>query len=275
MAISPQRFVVCLALLAPPAALALWPPASAAQPAQMASTQALRARQQQLFELANQARAAAGVGPLAWDEALAAAALSHCLRMAAEGEIAHQYGGEPDVSQRAGQAGAHFSLIEENVALGSYAAAIHQGWMQSPHHRANLLNPEVDRVGIAVVSGGGVLYAVADYAHAVLALSRAQVEATVAALVRARGVAIEQDASAARAYCSNGSKGQNRPGFFMLWQGAEVDVLPQALLDKLATGRYGKAEVGSCPAQEAQGSFTAFRVAVILYGAPAGPRPFY
>lgn len=260
---------MCLALLAPPVALpvalVVWPQTSTAQTAQMASTQALRARQDQLFALANQARAAAGVPPLKWDEALAAAALRHCARMAAEGPIAHQYAGEQDLSQRAGQAGAHFSLIEENVAEGPYVASVHQGWMSSPHHRANLLNPEVDRVGIAVVSARGALYAVADYAHTVPALSRAQVEAAVAGLVRARGVIIAEDAADARGYCSNGSRGDNRAGFFMLWQSSELTVLPQALLDRLATRRYRKAEVGSCPAQGDEGSFTAYRVAVLLY----------
>jgi uncharacterized protein YkwD len=49
---------------------------------------------------------------------LAAAARRHCLRMAAEGPISHRYEGEPDLSERAAQAGAHFSLIEENVAVG-------------------------------------------------------------------------------------------------------------------------------------------------------------
>ncbi len=275
MVLSARRFVVGLALVAPPFALSValagWPQASPAQPAQpaqaaqIASTRALRAQQEQLFALANRARAAAGVAPLKWDEALAAAALNHCARMAAEGPIAHRYGGEPDVTERAAQAGSHFSLIEENVAVGSYAASIHQGWMDSPHHRANLLNPEIDSAGIAVVSARGVLYAVADYSRAVPVLSRAQVEATVAGLLRARGVAIQEDATDARAYCSNSSKRENRPAFFMLWQNPDLTVLPQPLLDRLATGRYRKAEVGSCPAQGSVGSFTAYRVAVILY----------
>ena len=108
-----------------------------------------------------------GAGPLQWDPALAEAARQHCLRMAAEGPISHRYGGEPDLTERAGQAGAHFSLIEENVAIGPSPAAIHDEWMHSPGHRTNLLNPQVDRVGMAVVASRGVLYAVADYAKAV------------------------------------------------------------------------------------------------------------
>ena len=62
--------------------------------------------------------------------------------------------------------------------------------MQSPGHRENLLSPEVDHVGIAVVYARGVLYAVADYSAAVQNLSPAQVEARVAALIRVSGVAI-------------------------------------------------------------------------------------
>ena len=44
---------------------------------------------------------------------------------------------------------------------------IHDEWMQSPGHRTNLLNPDVDHVGVAVVESRGVLYAVADYERAV------------------------------------------------------------------------------------------------------------
>lgn len=225
----------------------------------------IQAQTEQLFALANQARATAGVGPLKWDRALATAALNHCQRMAAEGPIAHRYGGEPEVGERAAQSGSHFSVIEENVAVGSRAATIHQGWMDSPHHRENLLSAEVDSVGIAVVSSRGVLYAVADYAHAVPTLSPAQVEARVGALVKARGVTLLQDTTDARAYCSNGSNRGGSAGFLMVWQNADITMLPQPLLDQLASGRYRKAAAGSCPAQGVEGAFTVYRVAVLLY----------
>src|SRR5208282_224004 len=143
----------------------------------------LQAESEQVFALANQARAQAGVGRLQWDPALAAAALKHCLRMAAEGPISHRYGGEKDLSDRAAQAGAHFDVIEENVAIGPTASVIHEEWMESKGHRENLLSPEVDRVGVAVVAARGVLYAVADYSRAVQPLTALQVEARVAALL--------------------------------------------------------------------------------------------
>ena len=56
-----------------------------------------------------------------------------------------------------------------------------------------MLNPEVDRVGIALVANRGVLYATADYSHGVQELSASQVEARVAELIRLSGVAILAD----------------------------------------------------------------------------------
>jgi uncharacterized protein YkwD len=126
----------------------------------------LKDKSEQLFALANQARAQAKVRRLVWDPALAAGALKHCLRLVVAGPIgrlSHQYDGEPALFGRA--TGAHFDMIEENVASGPTASAIHEAWMESREHRENLLNPGVDCVGIAVLADDGVLYAVADYSH--------------------------------------------------------------------------------------------------------------
>lgn len=230
----------------------------------------LQAEAEEIHAMANEARAQAGVGRLEWDQALAAAALEHCLRMAAEGPISHQYRGEPDLSARAAQAGAHFSVIEENVAIGPSADRIHEEWMQSAGHRANLLSPDVDRVGVAVVAARGVLYAVADYSRGVEQPSAAQVEARVAALIRVSGVAILRDPSLARQACAT-DKGMPRaeggaiPRFVMRWQSGNLTQLPQALVDRLASGNYRQAAVGSCPAQVREGAFSAYRVAVMLY----------
>jgi uncharacterized protein YkwD len=220
---------------------------------------------QQLFNLANQARTAAGVGPLKWDSALAAGALLHCERMAVEGSIAHQYGGEPELTIRAQNAEVHFSLIAENVALGSYIATIHQGWLNSAGHRANLLNPQVDSAGIAVVSRGGILYAVADYARIVPVLTREEVEAAVAGLIRAAGLFIVRDPADARAYCATGSRDTSRASFLMVWENPDISTLPRDLANRVASGQYHSAAVGACTPHESESGFTSYRVAVILY----------
>ena len=228
-----------------------------------------RAAVRELFALGNEARAQAGVPALSWDPALAAAALRHCQMMAAEGPISHQYRGEPELTLRAAQAGAHFSVIEENVAFASSAAAVHEAWMQSPEHRKNLLSPEVDHVGIAVVYARGGLYTVADYSARVENLNRSQVEARVAGLLRARGVAILSDPALARSACVHDSgwprSSGARPAWIMRWQSSDLSQLPQALAEQLGTGRLKQAAVGSCPAHDDSGAFTSYRVAVLLY----------
>ena len=49
------------------------------------------------------------------------------------------------------------------------------------------------------------------------------------------------------------------------WQDADLAHLPQELANQLASGKYRKAAVGSCPAQNGGGAFTSYRVAVLLY----------
>jgi len=271
---TPVRFLMtflAVASLLQPSALvsATLSPVTPAANAQIASNQALRNQAAQLFQMGNQARAAQGLRPLEWDAALAAAALNHCVRVASEGPLSHQYAGEPDLSERAGQAGAHFSLIEENIAVGPQPGTIHQAWMNSPGHRENLLSPEVDRVGIAVLARGNQLYAVADFGHGVAVLTQQQVEAKVANMVEATGLAAHGSSDGAREACAldHGLPAlldSRRPEFIMRWQDAELQRLPGALLDRIATGKYHEAAVGSCPSQSADATFTVYRVAVLL-----------
>jgi hypothetical protein len=94
------------------------------------------------------------------------------------------------------------------------------------------------------------------------------VEARVAALIRASGVAILRDPSVARAACTTDEgmpRSEPMARFVMRWQDADLSQLPQALMERLASGKYRQAAVGSCPAKMAGESFTAYRLAVLLY----------
>ena len=225
---------------------------------------------EQVFALGNRARAEAGVPQLRWDAALAAAAVAHCRRMVVEGAIGHRYPGELDLAERAGAAGAHFGLIEENVAEAATPREIHGAWMDSPAHRRNLLNPEVDRVGIAVIARGGELYAVADYARGSLVLGAAEVEQRVAKMIAVSGVKAEGNSAIAREACEADrgmpqERGAEQATFVMRWQDADLKLLPDALTARLGSGKYRRAAVGSCPARGVEGTFTMYRVAVLLY----------
>jgi len=51
------------------------------------------------------------------DAALAAAAREHAARMAQRNVLSHQLPGEPQIQDRATQAGARFTTIAENIAV--------------------------------------------------------------------------------------------------------------------------------------------------------------
>ena len=113
-----------------------------------------------LFDSANREREAQGLSLLRWDSALAQAARDHALRMAQQNSLSHQLPGEPDLTARATRTGSRFSTIAENVAEGPSASSIHTQWMKSPPHRANLLDSDLDSIGIAVAECIGFLISV-------------------------------------------------------------------------------------------------------------------
>jgi hypothetical protein len=128
---------------------------------------------------------------------------------------------------------------------------------------------DVDRVGVAAVASQGVIFAVADYARAVPVLTASEVEAAVAGLIRADGVAVSRDTRDARLACmvDQGvpASADPRPRYVFRWQGAELTRLPQELTRMLTSKEYRRAAVGNCPPSGAQGEFTVYRLAVLLY----------
>jgi uncharacterized protein YkwD len=119
-----------------------------------------------LFVAVNQARRAQGLAPLRWDDSLAAAARRHAEVMATHGTAAHQFEGEPSLSARVKEAGGHFSWLSENVTQGPTIEFIHGQFMNSPNHRANVLDHDMDSFGVGVVERGNQLFAVEDFCQA-------------------------------------------------------------------------------------------------------------
>jgi len=222
--------------------------------------------EQYLLAAANQERATRQLPALKIDEHLALAARLHAYQMADHRGISHQFEGELELSQRAGDAGAHFSLIAENVAEASNSALIHEMWMNSAGHRANLLDPNVDSVGIAVVQKDGQLYAVEDFARTVAKLTLEQQEAAVGSLLTTAGLRLGGNKGDARQTCtmSTGYVGSRQPWFVMRYTASSLDKLPQELTERLATGKYHEAAVGACVSGK-QTPFTSYNVAVMLF----------
>lgn len=122
--------------------------------------------ERELLHAVNQERKAHGLPALRSDEALTIAARKHAELMAEQGTVAHQLPDEPDLPARARAAGAHFSWLSENVDEGPNAAAIHLSFMKSPQHRANIMDSDMDSVGIGVAERKGELFAVEDFSKA-------------------------------------------------------------------------------------------------------------
>ena len=137
-----------------------------------------------LLDLANQARAEAGAPALALDAGLCKAARAHAEAMLAARQLSHQFVGELSLPQRlASAARTQLDREGENVALDFDAEDGHKHLMLSPPHRANLLNPAYNVIGLGVVRSGDRLYIVQDFGHALPNYSTAEVKDRIAATV--------------------------------------------------------------------------------------------
>ncbi len=101
--------------------------------------------------MVNQARANNGLSPLSAASDLTAIAAERASIMAKNGTLAHT----PDLGGRA----CCWTWIGENVAFAGSVRSLHDVLMNSSAHRANILKADADDVGIAVVKGGGSLWA--------------------------------------------------------------------------------------------------------------------
>src|SRR5271156_1975475 len=226
-----------------------------------------QAVEREVMDLANADRAQQGLAPLKWDPALAQAAADHAQLMAQQPALSHQYPGEADLVARGGAAGAHFRSIAENVALAPSPPALEKEWMNSAPHRANILNPVMNNIGVGLVKKGGDYYAVEDFADGVAQLGPEQIEQKVTQLLEQRGLQPAGFAQDARQTCEmqHGSAGGSAPRFVMRWEGTDLSRLPEVLEQRIASGQYHKAAVGACGSSHPEQGFTTYKVAVLLY----------
>lgn len=106
-----------------------------------------------LLALVNNERRKAGLGDLAFDVALTAAAQAHAEAMAGAGVMSHQLAGGAPLNVRAESAGyGGWTALAENVARGSVGPeGVVAAWMASPDHRANVLGAVYTEAGVAHV----------------------------------------------------------------------------------------------------------------------------
>ncbi|MET9017111.1 sigma-70 family RNA polymerase sigma factor [Streptomyces olivaceoviridis] len=110
----------------------------------------------QVVALVNKERAAAGCGPVTEDPQLDKAAQGHSDDMAARGFFDHTDPDGAGPGERITAAGYRWSTYGENIAKGQRTPqAVMDSWMNSPGHRANILNCAFKDIGVGVHDGSG------------------------------------------------------------------------------------------------------------------------
>lgn len=114
-----------------------------------------------LLDAMNTARVEAGLSPLEWDASLEEVAYARARNLVENGYFDHYApDGESAFSELAAR-GIRYRLAGENLARNNYSeartvAAAFEGLMNSPGHRANILEPRFSSVGVAAVREGRI-----------------------------------------------------------------------------------------------------------------------
>jgi uncharacterized protein YkwD len=112
------------------------------------------AAEEGMLDLVNKERTSMGLVALVMDPELVDVARAHADDMFRRGYFSHDTPEGVDPFQRMKQAGIVFGLAGENLALAPTLEIAHNGLMNSPGHRANILKDGFRKVGIGVLDGG-------------------------------------------------------------------------------------------------------------------------
>jgi uncharacterized protein YkwD/uncharacterized membrane protein required for colicin V production len=108
--------------------------------------------ERRMVELINGERTKIGIPRLTVDVNLVSAARAHSRDMFTRRYFSHVTPDGKDPAQRLTDAGIKYNLMGENIAYAPDVATAHRGLMDSPEHKANILDPAFLHVGIGIVS---------------------------------------------------------------------------------------------------------------------------
>ena len=121
-----------------------------------------------LLALTNEARADAGLRPLVWNDGLGDAAYAHSTDMATTPCFQHDSCNGQDWAVRVARYYRSWLTLGENIATSiTDPRTLHEGWMASPAHRANILGALFTEFGAGIALGqtnfGKLAYATEDF----------------------------------------------------------------------------------------------------------------
>ena len=112
------------------------------------------AAEEAMLRLINRERAQHGLKTLTLHKDARTVARAYSRRMLAEGYFSHRDNDGKTPFDRLRAGGVRYSAAGENLALAPTLALAHQGLMNSPGHRANILSRDYGKVGIGVIDAG-------------------------------------------------------------------------------------------------------------------------
>ena len=110
--------------------------------------------EEKMLELVNKERAKEGLSPLRADPEIRKVAREHSRDMFQRGYFAHVNPDGKNPFDRMRAANIQFTAAGENLALAQTVEIAHTNLMNSPGHRANIMNPAFGRLGIGILDGG-------------------------------------------------------------------------------------------------------------------------
>jgi len=97
--------------------------------------------------------------PVAWNDQLVSAAAGHSEDMAEHNYFAHENLRGVRAPQRVDAVGYKWRSVGENIAAGAFTArTVMSGWMDSPSHCRNIMNPKYTEIGVACIAKPGTTY---------------------------------------------------------------------------------------------------------------------
>ena len=112
------------------------------------------ATEEAMIALVNKERNAAGFSTLTFDSKLREVARFHSEDMFKRGYFSHYSPEGKSVADRAEQFNINYTVIGENLAYAPSLELAHKGLMNSPGHKANILSPDFNKIGIGILDGG-------------------------------------------------------------------------------------------------------------------------
>lgn len=107
--------------------------------------------EKEMLAMLNAERTKRGLVPLVANTTIRAVARKHSADMFARGYFAHTNPDGDDPFDRMKAGGVKYMEAGENLALAPTVAMAHDGLMNSPGHRANILDPDYRQIGIGAV----------------------------------------------------------------------------------------------------------------------------